>query len=114
MRDRPVGVGLRVILEREAIDETRTGGRWRPSAGSIYPTLQQLEDEGLVRGEQSEGRNVYALTDEGRKAAEEARRNRAPWEMADAAEVTTLWGEFRPLAAASLITAPSFPPNSRR
>ena len=31
--------------------ETRTGGLWRPSPGSIYPTLQLLEDEGLISGE---------------------------------------------------------------
>lgn len=53
--------------------ETKTGGRWRPSAGSVYPTLQQLEDEGLVRSEEREGRRVYALTEEGRRAAETVR-----------------------------------------
>jgi DNA-binding PadR family transcriptional regulator len=36
--------------------EERTGGRWRPSAGSIYPTLQLLEDEGMVTAEEVEGR----------------------------------------------------------
>ncbi len=46
----------------------RTGGRWRPSAGSIYPTLQQLEDEGLVEAQELEGRRVFALTDSGREA----------------------------------------------
>ena len=35
----------------------RTDGVWQPSPGSIYPTLQQLEDEGLVRAEQSDGKN---------------------------------------------------------
>src|SRR6188472_4443264 len=48
----------------------RSGGEWRPSAGSVYPTLQQLEDEGLVRSEASDGRRVMALTDAGREAAE--------------------------------------------
>jgi DNA-binding PadR family transcriptional regulator len=43
----------------------RTGGVWRPSPGSVYPTLAQLEDEGLVRTEQSDGRRVMHLTDEG-------------------------------------------------
>ena len=43
----------------------RTGGRWRPSAGSIYPTLQQLEDEGLVTAEDRDGRQTFALTDSG-------------------------------------------------
>jgi DNA-binding PadR family transcriptional regulator len=43
----------------------RTGGAWRPSPGSVYPTLSQLEDEGLVRVEQSEGRAVVHLTEAG-------------------------------------------------
>lgn len=46
--------------------EERSGGMWRPSAGSVYPALQQLEDEGLVRAEQQEGRRVFHLTDAGR------------------------------------------------
>lgn len=51
----------------------RTGGAWRPSPGSVYPTLQQLEDEGLVRTEESEGRRTVALTDEGTRYVEEHR-----------------------------------------
>src|SRR5262245_3787599 len=47
--------------------EDRSGGHWRPSAGSVYPTLQQLEDEGLVRSEEIDGRRTYRLTDEGQK-----------------------------------------------
>src|SRR5947209_5841713 len=43
----------------------RSGGAWKPSPGSIYPTLQQLEDEGLVRAEDVEGRRVFRLTAEG-------------------------------------------------
>ena len=69
--------GYQVIQELE----TRSDGRWRPSAGSVYPTLQQLEDEGLVRSEEIEGRRVFSLTDAGR--AETARRAGAPgapWE----------------------------------
>lgn len=50
--------------------ENRTGGLWRPSAGSVYPMLQQLEDEGLVRSQEADGRRTYVLTDEGRRAAE--------------------------------------------
>jgi DNA-binding PadR family transcriptional regulator len=46
--------------------EERSRGRWRPSAGSVYPTLQQLQDEGLVRSEEVDGRRTYSLTDEGR------------------------------------------------
>src|SRR5258708_10581372 len=48
----------------------RSGGMYRASAGSVYPTLQQLEDEGLVRAEMQNGRRVYQLTDEGRKELE--------------------------------------------
>jgi len=57
----------------------RTGGAWRPSPGSVYPTLQQLEDEELVRNVQSDGRRVFELTDAGREQAA-ALPNPAPWE----------------------------------
>jgi len=73
LRDRPMH-GYEIIQELEAQSE----GRWRPSAGSIYPTLQQLSDEGLVTGEDVEGRRVYTITDEGRKAAAES-GDRSPW-----------------------------------
>ena len=53
--------GYEVIQELEA----QSGGRWRPSAGSVYPTLQQLADEGLVTGEDVDGRRTYTLTDDG-------------------------------------------------
>jgi len=57
--------GYEVIQELEA----RSGGRWRPSAGSVYPTLQQLADEGLVTSQDVDGRRTYELTAEGRAAA---------------------------------------------
>jgi len=60
--------GYEVIQELEA----QSGGRWRPSAGSVYPTLQQLSDEGLLTSEDVDGRRVYSLTDEGKAAAEAA------------------------------------------
>jgi DNA-binding PadR family transcriptional regulator len=50
--------------------EDNSGGAWRPSAGSIYPTLQQLEDEGLVTSAHSDGKRVYTLTDAGVAEAE--------------------------------------------
>jgi DNA-binding PadR family transcriptional regulator len=50
--------------------EEKSGGQWRPSAGSVYPTLQQLEDEGLVSGREQDGRNVYELTEAGRAEAD--------------------------------------------
>ncbi len=61
----------------------RSGGAWRPSAGSVYPTLQQLEDEGLVQPEEQEGRRVFTLTDTGRDAATKAQAAGVPWETGD-------------------------------
>lgn len=52
--------------------ESRSGGMYRASAGTVYPNLQQLEDEGLVRTEPSDdGKRVYTITDEGKKALEQ-------------------------------------------
>jgi len=45
----------------------RSGGAWKPSPGSVYPTVQQLEDEGLVEGLEAEGRRLLRLTDAGRE-----------------------------------------------
>ena len=59
----------------------RSGGVWRPSPGLIYPTLQQLEDEELVRPETGDGgRRVFTLTDAGREAQSAAAGGPAPWE----------------------------------
>lgn len=70
--------------------ETRTGGIWRPSPGSIYPTLQLLEDEGLIVSEQAEGRKRFTLTETGREPATAA-AERPPWsEVADGDEVSAL------------------------
>lgn len=60
----------------------RSGGMWRPSPGSVYPTLQQLADEGLVRGEDTEGKIVYHLTDAGRERVE-AQDAPPPWARFD-------------------------------
>jgi DNA-binding PadR family transcriptional regulator len=70
----------------KAIGE-RTGGVWQPSPGSVYPALSQLEDEGLVRAEETEGRRAFALTDAGRAyVTEHEDEIGAPWEaIADAA-----------------------------
>jgi DNA-binding PadR family transcriptional regulator len=58
----------------------RTGGVWQPSPGSVYPTLQQLEDEDLVQAEQSaSGKRVFHLTDAGRETAT-ALPSKTPWE----------------------------------
>jgi DNA-binding PadR family transcriptional regulator len=61
--------------------ERRSGGMWKPSPGSVYPALQQLEDEGLVRAQETEGRRAYALTDAGREYVEANREQLGdPWE----------------------------------
>lgn len=61
--------------------EERSGGLWRPSPGSVYPALQLLADEGLIRSESRDGGNVYELTDAGRAHVEEHReRLGTPWQ----------------------------------
>ena len=62
--------------------EERSEGWWRPSPGSVYPALSQLEDEGLIRTEEREGRKLFAITDAGREALEERGEDApAPWEQ---------------------------------
>jgi DNA-binding PadR family transcriptional regulator len=60
----------------------RSGGLWRPSPGSVYPVLQQLQDEGLVSAEDSDGRKVFSLTAAGRQLVEESPVEFAePWSV---------------------------------
>ncbi|ROO59241.1 PadR family transcriptional regulator [Micromonospora sp. Llam0] len=76
--------------------DSRTGGAWRPSPGSIYPTLQLLEDEGLVVGTVDAAggsRRQYALTDAGRPEAEQA-AEQAPWTQL-APETVESWHDVR-------------------
>ena len=56
----------------QAIAE-RSGGRWTPSPGAIYPTISQLEDEGLVTVTADAGRKLVTLTDAGREQVESRR-----------------------------------------
>ena len=72
--------------------EARTRGTWKPSPGSIYPTLQLLADEGLVTAEQVGERKVYSLTEAGRTAAAEFAEGPTPWEPRRS------WGGDRNLA----------------
>src|SRR5690349_19144519 len=58
--------GYQIIREIEE----RSGGSWKPSAGSVYPTLQLLADEGLISAEESNGRKTYSLTEAGRVEVE--------------------------------------------
>jgi len=55
--------GYQIIQELE----TRSNGLWRASPGSIYPTLQLFEDEGLVSASEVDGKRVFQLTDTGRE-----------------------------------------------
>ena len=68
--------GYQIIREIEE----RTGGRWKPSAGSVYPTLQLLADEGLIVPAMENDRKVYTLTEHGRPVAEAAAAD-APWDI---------------------------------
>lgn len=53
--------------------EERMGGHYTPSAGTVYPTLQLLEDQGYVRAVETEGRRVYHITAEGEHFLDENR-----------------------------------------
>jgi DNA-binding PadR family transcriptional regulator len=63
--------------------EERSGGAWKPSPGSVYPTIQQLQDEGLVVSDDERGRKTLALSAEGRTYVEE-----------HADELAALWRPF--------------------
>ncbi len=58
--------------------EENSHGMWRPSAGSIYPTLQLLEEKGLLSSQEIDGKKVYNLTDEGQEAAAETKELNSP------------------------------------
>lgn len=60
--------------------EEKSHGMWRPSAGSVYPTLQLLEDQDLVTAEEVSGKKIYTLTDAGSEVAKKAEEFKAPWE----------------------------------
>ncbi len=64
--------------------EAKTDGRWRPSPGSVYPTLQLLADEDLVTSTEQDGKRVFQLTDQGRTTAEEHVAAKGyPWDRMD-------------------------------
>jgi DNA-binding PadR family transcriptional regulator len=65
----------------DAVEE-RSGGRGRPSPGSVYPTLAQLEDEGLIRAVESEGGKRFELTEAGQEHSKGLGDRDAPWEGA--------------------------------
>ena len=75
LAERPMN-GYQIIHEIEE----RSGGSWKPSAGSVYPTLQLLSDEGFISAEESNGRKIYSLTEAGREEVAGA-GGAAPWAM---------------------------------
>ncbi|MFA6576636.1 MAG: PadR family transcriptional regulator [Nocardioides sp.] len=63
--------------------EDKSGGAWRPSPGSVYPTIQQLQDEGLVEADDERGRRTLRLTSQG-----------ATYVAEHAAELAAVWAPF--------------------
>ena len=86
--------------------EQRSAGVWRPSPGSVYPALAQLEDEGLIRSEEIDGRKRFAITDAGREQIQARPADApAPWDtLADGVsqEVQELFGLMRQVGMAGL------------
>jgi len=68
--------------------EQRSDGRWRPSPGSVYPALAQLEDEGFVKQVETDAGKAYEITDAGRAHLAERGEQKAPWEEEDESEIT--------------------------
>ncbi|HYA68507.1 MAG TPA: PadR family transcriptional regulator [Acidimicrobiales bacterium] len=86
----------------------RTDDLWRPSPGSLYPALQLLEDQGLVRSVQEDGRRCFELTDDGRAELAGRPAGPPPWEtMVGAADPgdRTLYGALRSLQMAVIQVA---------
>ena len=72
--------------------EERSGGLYQASAGSIYPTLQQLEDEGLVGSDQRDGKRVYRITEAGLAELEKEKDSvRRIWHRAEGWENWSHW-----------------------
>ncbi len=83
-----VPIILKLLLEKpmhgyEIISklEEKSHGMWRPSAGSVYPNLQMLEEKGLVTSRTENDKKVYSLSDKGKEAAEKIdEKFKAHWE----------------------------------
>jgi len=86
-----VRLGLLLLLAEEPRNgyqlmqtiEERSGGRWRPSPGSVYPTLSQLEDEGLIRATEADGARQFEITDAGREHLATRSEEPPPWEASE-------------------------------
>ena len=77
--------GYQIIQELSA----RSDGAWSPSAGSVYPTLQLLADEGLVTSEETAGKKVFSLTESGIAEVAKTADQPAPWEEAAQSDTGT-------------------------
>jgi DNA-binding PadR family transcriptional regulator len=84
--------------------EQRSRGMWRPSPGSVYPALQQLEDEGLIQAQEAGTGRVFHLTEQGQKyVAEHRSETEAPWDWATSEtdeDVFELFGQIKHIGAA--------------
>ncbi|MEY9848900.1 PadR family transcriptional regulator [Streptacidiphilus sp. MAP5-3] len=87
LKERPM-YGYEMIRE---IAE-RSGGSWRPSPGSVYPTLQLLDEEGLIATDEEGGKKLFRLTETGRGEADQGPE--APWEEAGRGEHWEIVREF--------------------
>lgn len=81
--------GYQIIQELAA----RSDGLWTPSAGSIYPTLQQLADEDLIVAEETGGKKVFSLTEAGVAEVAKIADQPAPWE--EVAQSDSGIGDYR-------------------
>lgn len=82
--------GYEIMQELSA----RSNGMWQPSPGSVYPTLQALEDQELLISDMVEGKRVYSITENGRSFLESNRRQLPPWEELGGNERNALF-DFR-------------------
>lgn len=102
LAERPMH-GYELIKEMER----RFGGTYSPSPGTVYPTLQMLEDMGYVTVQQQDGKKVYTITDEGRAHLNERQESTEDlwgrmsgwWNSQDAEQMRSLMREFRDLMA---------------
>ena len=83
----------------QAIEE-RSGGRWRPSPGSVYPSLAQLEDERLVRAIERDEMKLFEITDAGRQHLEERHDHTPPWEDDEPDTVSDFKSQIKQIAIA--------------
>ena len=82
----------------------RSAGAWKPSPGSVYPTLQQLEDEGLVEADAESGRRTFRLTADGERYVDE-----------NAGDLAEVWAPFEARSGGRAArSAPTSAPSSPR